>query len=73
MHKFKKETGYTLHNYIMQKRIFKAKKLIDEGCPITKASLLCGFTDYSNFLRAYKKIFNASPKNNITGGKKWTT
>lgn len=39
MHKFKKETGYTLHNYIMQKRIFKAKKLIDEGCPITKASL----------------------------------
>lgn len=70
MHKFKKETGYTLHNYIMQKRIFKAKKLIEEGCPITKASLRCGFTDYSNFLRAYKKIFNASPRNNITGGKK---
>ena len=39
----------------MQKRILKAKKLIEDECPITKAYLLCSFTDYSNFLRAYKK------------------
>lgn len=70
MHKFKKETGYTLHNYILQKRIFKSRELINEGYPITKAALACGFNDYSNFLRAYKKIFNASPTNNINGGKK---
>lgn len=70
MHKFKKETGYTLHNYILKKRIFKASELIETGCPITKAAIQCGFNDYSNFLRAYKKIFNASPRNNTAGGKK---
>lgn len=65
MHKFKTETGYTVHNYILQKRLFIAKDLIKEGMPITKAAIQCGFNDYSNFLRSFKKVFNKSPRDFI--------
>lgn len=62
MHKFKKETGYTLHNYVLQKRLLIAKDLIEHGEPVLKASSKCGFNDYSNFLRSFKKLFNKCPK-----------
>lgn len=61
MHKFKKETGYTLHNYVNQKRLLIAKDLIRSGEPITKVYLQCGFNDYSCFLRSFKGMFNKSP------------
>ena len=61
MHKFKKETGYTLHNYVMQKRLLIAKDLIKSGEPITKTYIQCGFNDYSCFLRSFKNIFHKSP------------
>ncbi|WML37341.1 AraC family transcriptional regulator [Clostridium sp. OS1-26] len=62
MHKFKKYTGYTIYNYIMQKRIIMANNLIKGGKPITEACFECGFGDYSSFLKAFKKIFGISPK-----------
>lgn len=61
MHKFKNETGYTLHNYVMQKRLLMAKDLIINGEAITKASIQCGFNDYSSFLRSFKSMFKKSP------------
>ena len=61
MHKFKKETGYTLHNYVMQKRLLMAKDLIRNGEPITKTYAQCGFNDYSCFLRSFKNTFHKSP------------
>lgn len=67
MHKFKKQTGYTVHNYILQKRLIKANALIKKGMQLTEVCLECGFGDYSNFMRAFKKMFGVSPKkyNNI--------
>jgi len=62
MHKFKEETGYTLHNYVQQKRLIHAAELIKQGIPVTKACSLCGFLDYSTFLRAFKKMFQISPR-----------
>lgn len=61
MHKFKKETGYTLHNYILQKRLLMVINYIKTGYSIAKACELCGFKDYSAFLRAFKKNFNTLP------------
>lgn len=62
MHKFKAKTGYTLHNYILNKRLFKTMELIKEGTPITNAASLCGFQDYSTFSRAFRKNYHCSPR-----------
>ena len=61
MHKFKKENGYTLHNYVNQKRLLMAKDLISSGEQITKVYLQCGFNDYTCFLRSFKNLFKKSP------------
>ncbi len=62
MHKFKSKTGYTLHNYILNRRLFKATELIREGMSISNAAAYCGFQDYSTFLRAFKKQYHCSPR-----------
>ena len=69
MHKFKEETGYTLHSYIQQKRLMAAADYIKGGTPVVKASSLCGFQDYSTFLRAFRKMYGVSPKEFTAGYK----
>ena len=65
MRKFKEETGYTVHNYIISKRLLLARTKISEGTPILKASQLSGFSDYTTFSRAYKKQFGIAPSQTI--------
>ncbi|AVQ39800.1 AraC family transcriptional regulator [Clostridium botulinum] len=62
MHKFKSQTGYTLHKYIQQKRLAFSKSLIIKGHKITEVYITCGFGDYSTFIRAFKKAYGISPK-----------
>jgi len=62
MHKFKNQTGYSLYNYILQKRLIAANELIKKGVPAMETSIECGFGDYSSFVRAFKKMFGSSPK-----------
>ena len=61
MRKFKEETGYTIHNYIISKRLLLARTKIAEGAPVLKAAQLSGFSDYTTFSRAYKKQFGTAP------------
>ncbi len=63
MHFFKEETGYTIGNYITEKRLLLAKNLVQNGCSITEACFQSGFKNYSTFSRAFKKAFNTIPKN----------
>ena len=63
MHIFKEETGYTIGNYITNKRLLLAKDLIAHGMPITAACYESGFKNYSTFSRAYKKSFGTTPTN----------
>lgn len=62
MHRFKEVTGYTLHQYISQKRLLRAGELIRAGVPVMKAAEQAGFPEYSTFLRAFQKTFHMSPK-----------
>ena len=62
MHKFKSQTGYTVHKYIQQKRLTFSKSLIIKGHKITEVYIKCGFGDYSSFIRAFKKAYGISPK-----------
>lgn len=62
MHKFKEQTGYSLHKYILKKRLLKANLLLSEGCSVASACQQCGFGDYSNFIRSYKSMYGIPPK-----------
>jgi AraC-like DNA-binding protein len=63
MHFFKEETGYTIGNYITEKRLLLAKNLVQNGSSITGACYQSGFKNYSTFSRAFKKAYNTVPKN----------
>ena len=62
MRKFRKNTGYTIHGYVTEKRLYLARDLIRGGANVSEACFGCGYQDYSAFARAYKKHFGASPK-----------
>ncbi len=62
MHRFKAVTGYTVHQYVIQKRLGRAGELIRAGAPVMKAAEQAGFQDYSSFLRAFQNTFHTSPR-----------
>lgn len=62
MHFFKDETGYTIGNYITEKRLMIAKNLVQSGSLATEACFQSGFKNYSTFSRAFKKTFHMKPK-----------
>ncbi len=62
---FKEYTGFTLNNYIVNKRILKVREFCKKGMNITEAVSLAGFTSYSNFYRAYITHRGHSPKDDL--------
>lgn len=58
---FKKSLGSNIHNYILFKRISKAKTMLSEGYSVTDTGIKCGFNDYSNFLKMFKRTIGVSP------------
>ncbi len=61
-HLFKSSTGFTVHEFIQSKRIKEAKRLIIEGLPLSQVCTACGYKDYSNFYKTFKKMTGLSPK-----------
>lgn len=66
MRKFKSQTGSSIHNYIVQKRLIYAKSLIAKNYNMSDVCTMCGFNDYSSFVRAFKKTYGMSPRNYIS-------
>ena len=60
-HYFKSKTSMSLFSYIQNKRIIKAKILIENGVSAQEAAYATGFNNYSNFYKAFKKITGNSP------------
>lgn len=58
---FKKATGTTIINYLTHKRIILARQFMLNGDTASEASLKVGFSDYSAFYRAYKKVLGHGP------------
>ena len=59
---FKNATGTTINKYITARRISIAKSLLAEGYGVSEVCEKCGFSDYSNFLKAFTKSVGISPK-----------
>jgi AraC-like DNA-binding protein len=62
LREFKRNVGYTIHQYMQRKRLIMAKSLLKEGQQVTEVCMRCGFGDYSNFIRAFKREFGMSPR-----------
>ena len=61
-HLFKEKYGMPLHQYVIKKRLTLCKDALLNNEEITEICLLCGFSDYSSFYRAFKKEYGLSPK-----------
>ncbi|MDD3213786.1 MAG: AraC family transcriptional regulator [Eubacteriales bacterium] len=59
--KFKLATGLSPYQFIRSKRLLKARGLLQEGMSVTDVCHECGFSDYTNFIRAFKSQFGISP------------
>ncbi len=73
---FKKHTGLTPANYIIIKRLEKAKRALRQGRPIVDAVYDCGFYDQSHFHKYFKKFTGLTPAQylsdcNILQDKAW--
>jgi AraC-like DNA-binding protein len=60
---FKKEFGCTPNEYILEKRINEAKRLLtsEKDRNITEISAMCGFFDYNYFIRVFKAKTGITP------------
>lgn len=58
---FKKHTGLTLRNYLLERRISYARTLLDSDLSITEVCHRSGFSDYANFIRSFTKTVGVSP------------
>ena len=58
---FRQETGFSLGRYIRERRIIKAKSLLNAGSSAFDAATDTGFQDYSVFYRSFTKAIGISP------------
>ena len=61
MRLFHQQTGFTIHTYLLQRRLLAARQLMEKGMRATEACYRCGFRSYSSFTRAYNKHFGTTP------------
>ena len=67
MRRFRELTGYSVHQYVTEKRLLAAAELLRGGASAQEAGLRCGFQDYSAFQRAFKRQFGRTPRQ-LRGG-----
>lgn len=59
--KFKASTGMTPMHYILMKKIFSSKKLIDQNTELTEIAYQYNFTDLAHFSKTFKRFIGVSP------------
>ena len=61
-HIFKKGTGFSVMEYVIQLRIITAQQLLRQGANVQEASEKSGFQTYSHFIRTFNSYVGVSPK-----------
>ena len=60
-HLFTQKLGGSFYRYVTKRRIIEAQNQITAGVPIKTVFYNCGYTDYSNFYKAFTKEVGVSP------------
>jgi len=59
---FKQSTGLPPHQFVLRKRIERAKSLlVEQQLAIAEVALRCGFGSQSNFTTAFRRLTNVTP------------
>ena len=59
---FRQSTGTSPHQWLMQRRIDKAKQLLRKpALPLAEVAIACGFADQSHFTRVFTRSIGLSP------------
>lgn len=58
---FSEKVGISPAAYIKKKRLANAAIMLSEGASVTEACFVCGFSDYSGFISAFKKSYGVTP------------
>lgn len=61
-HYFKKETGFTLMQYVANQKTTAAKALLKEGHSVTDVALRLSYNSDSHFIAVFKKLTGITPK-----------
>jgi len=67
---FRRETGYTPYQYIVQTRMQYAVTQLNKGLPNEEVCYSCGYTDSSTFTRAFRKYYGVAPQKYRKGYRK---
>ncbi|WP_298279930.1 AraC family transcriptional regulator [uncultured Bradyrhizobium sp.] len=60
--KFKADLGMAPHNYVVSRRVERAKRLLKSGrLPLKLVAAECGFTDQSHLNRVFRKFLGVTP------------
>lgn len=61
-HAFKRESGFSPHQWLIRRRIARAKELLREpSLRLAEIAQICGFVDQSHFTRAFSQSEGCSP------------
>lgn len=58
---FKKETGVSLHQYILNRKMNEAGRMLSLGMPVNEVSYTLCFCNESHFIQLFKKTYNMTP------------
>lgn len=59
---FKKQTGQTIHQYIIKSRLELSRRYIEQGYSINEVYRMGGFNGYNHFFKVFKKTYGITPK-----------
>lgn len=58
---FKDFYGVSIWNYVLTKRLIRARTLLLEDLSVSEACEQSGFTDYAHFIKMFHKVYGISP------------
>lgn len=70
---FKKETGESFSNYVLSRRMERAKELLAAGAKVYDAASSVGYQDVSYFAKVFRKYFGVAPSDLKPGSPNFTS